>query len=197
MIVRKTLREMISGLARAKARVQNPGARFGRRCQVTWSAQFCGTRAVVFGDDCAVRHSAIFAPGHGSIRFGADCSIGAFCYLDGNGGLRVGDGVRIGPHVCIYTANHIFDDVKRPIVEQGLRFAEVTIGNDVWIGSQATILPGVEIGDGAVVAAGAVVTKDVPPYIVVAGVPARMIMDRRAEQPTAISSVSRSDAREE
>lgn len=87
--------------------------------------------------------------------------------------VSMGDWVMIGPHVLISTVNH-------PLSPRGRRnrlgvAAPVHIGDDVWIGGHATILPGVTIGNGAVVAAGAVVTKDVPPYTVVAGVPARVV----------------------
>ena len=87
--------------------------------------------------------------------------------------VTMGDWVMIGPHVLISTVNP-------PLSPRGRRnrlgiAKPVHIGDDVWIGGHATILPGVIIGDGAVVAAGAVVTKDVPPYTVVAGVPARVI----------------------
>lgn len=87
--------------------------------------------------------------------------------------VTMGDWVMIGPHVLISTVNH-------PLSPRGRRnrlgnAAPVRIGDDVWVGGHATILPGVTIGDGAVVAAGAVVTKDVPPYTVVAGVPARVV----------------------
>lgn len=87
--------------------------------------------------------------------------------------VTMGDWVMIGPHVLISTVNH-------PLSPRGRRnrlgvAKPVHIGNDVWIGGHATILPGVTIGDGSVVAAGAVVTKDVPDHVVVAGVPARFI----------------------
>lgn len=87
--------------------------------------------------------------------------------------VRIGNNVMIGPNVSIYTACHPLDpDERRSFVE----WAEpVTIGDDVWIGGGATVLPGVEIGQGCVVAAGAVVTRDVPPYSLVGGNPARII----------------------
>ncbi len=193
MAVRKVIRSMLSSSVRVKARLQNPATRFGRRCLVEWSVQFCGTTPIILGDDCSVRRSVVFAAGHGSIQFGHRCWIGPFCYLDGNGGLQVGDDVMIGPHVCVYTANHRFDDPCRTIVSQGLRFARVVIGDDVWIGSQATILAGVKVGDGAVIAAGAVVTADIEPYTVVAGVPARPIkkrgpLDLKLTSPAPIST---------
>lgn len=87
--------------------------------------------------------------------------------------VRIGNNVMIGPNVSIYTACHPLDpDERRSFVE----WAEpVTIGDDVWIGGGATVLPGVEIGQGCVVAACAVVTRDVPPYSLVGGNPARII----------------------
>ena len=89
--------------------------------------------------------------------------------------VTIGDHVMIGPNVDIYTVNH-------PLDKEGRRHYHatalpVTIGNDVWIGGKATILPGVTIGDNVVVAAGAVETKDVPANTIVAGVPARVIKE--------------------
>lgn len=87
--------------------------------------------------------------------------------------VTIGNNVFIGPGVSIYTACHPLDPDER---RDGREWAEpVTVGNDVWIGGGATLLPGVTIGDGAVIAARAVVTKDVPPRTVVAGNPARPI----------------------
>ena len=85
----------------------------------------------------------------------------------------------MGTDVNIITRNHRFDRTDIPMMEQGFEEERpVYIGNDVWIGDRVLILPGVHIGDGSIIAAGAVVTKDVPPYSIVAGVPARKIRDR-------------------
>lgn len=87
--------------------------------------------------------------------------------------VRFGNKVFIGPNVSIYTACHPLDAERR---DTGVEWAEpVTIGNSVWIGGGATILPGVCVGDGAVIAAGAVVTRDVPAGALVGGNPARII----------------------
>lgn len=77
----------------------------------------------------------------------------------------------------IIAINHIFDDPNRPFIEQGITAEGIVIENDVWLGSAAVVTDGVHIGQGAVVAAGAVVTKDVPAHSVVAGVPARVIKE--------------------
>lgn len=89
------------------------------------------------------------------------------------GEVRIGDNCFIGPNVSIYTACHPLDPESR---NTGVEWAEpVTIGNSVWIGGSATIVPGVTIGNNVVIAAGAVVTKDVPDNVVVGGNPARII----------------------
>ena len=85
----------------------------------------------------------------------------------------------MGTDVTIITRNHRFDRTDIPMMEQGFEEERpVYIGNDVWIGDRALILPGVHVGDGSIIAAGAVVTKDVPPHSIVAGVPARKIRER-------------------
>jgi maltose O-acetyltransferase len=86
--------------------------------------------------------------------------------------IRIGNNCLIGPDVGIYTAGHRLEPEGRTLDVYGM---PITIGNDVWIGGHSTILPGVTIGDGAVIAAGAVVTHDVEPYTIVGGVPAKVI----------------------
>lgn len=93
--------------------------------------------------------------------------------MDGREGITFGDNVNVGSHVSIYTRQH---DVDSPdFVEVG---APVRVGDYAWIASHAVILPGVTIGEGAVVAAAAVVSRDVPPYTLVGGNPARVIRER-------------------
>ena len=87
--------------------------------------------------------------------------------------IRIGNNCLIGPDVGIYTAGHRLEPEGRTADVYGLPIT-ITIGNDVWIGGHSTILPGVTIGDGAVVAAGSIVTKDVPPHSLVAGNPAKI-----------------------
>jgi acetyltransferase-like isoleucine patch superfamily enzyme len=114
----------------------------------------------------------------GWVRIGRQCSIHSFSVIYGDGGVTIGDRVRIATHVVIVPNNHNFDDLSKDIYEQGVTRQEIVIGDDVWIGARATILAGVTIGNHSVIAAGAVVTKDVPPDSVVAGVPARIIRKR-------------------
>lgn len=106
-----------------------------------------------------------------NITFGKHVFVNSGCRFQDQGGIVIGDGVLIGHNVVIATINHDID----PSMKRKNHYAPVIIGNHAWIGSNATILPGVTVGSWAVVAAGAVVTKDVEPYTVVGGVPARII----------------------
>ena len=106
-----------------------------------------------------------------NITVGKQVFINSGCCFQDQGGIEIGDNVLIGQQVIIATLNHDLLPEKRA----NMLPAPVKIGNNVWIGAHATVLSGVTIGDGAVVAAGAVVTKDVPANTVVAGVPAKVI----------------------
>ncbi len=106
-----------------------------------------------------------------NITIGKDVFINSGCHFQDQGGITIGDGSLIGHNVVLTTINH---DLL-PSQKRKNHYAPITIGCNVWIGSNAVILPGVTIGEWAVVAAGAVVTKDVPPYTVVGGTPARII----------------------
>jgi acetyltransferase-like isoleucine patch superfamily enzyme len=101
------------------------------------------------------------------------------CYVNGYGGFTIGDRSIFGPYTMIHTANHSMDpDV--PIPDQGWTLGKVTVGADCWIGMGVSITPGVTIGEGCIVGAGAVVAKDLEPWSVAVGNPARAIRDRRA-----------------
>ena len=91
------------------------------------------------------------------------------------GPVTIGSHVNLAQGITVTALNHNFSDARKCIDQQGVSTAAVTISDDVWIGANAVILPGVTIGRHSVIAAGAVVTKDVPPYSVAAGVPARII----------------------
>jgi acetyltransferase-like isoleucine patch superfamily enzyme len=119
---------------------------------------------------------------HAGIKIGKNCLISEFSILRGQGGITIGDNVYTSPFVQIVAVNHVYADLTRPIIEQGITAQGIVIEDDVWIGSSAIILDGVRIGKGAVVAAGAVVSKDVPPHTVVAGVPAKVIKEITGER---------------
>jgi acetyltransferase-like isoleucine patch superfamily enzyme len=126
---------------------------------------------------------------HAGIRIGRDCLIGEYTVIRGQGGVTVGNRVYTSPHTQIIAVNHVFDDPKRSFTEQGITAEGIVIEDDVWLGSAAVITDGVHIGRGAVVAAGAVVTHDVPPHTVVGGVPARVL--REIDDPGDTAAVRR------
>lgn len=109
----------------------------------------------------------------GNFRIGNNSVINQKCRLDNRGGIRIGDNVSISAEVTILTADH---NVDSALCEGRVR--GVTIGDYVFIGTRAMLLPGVRVGEGAVIAAGAIVTRDVEDYLIVAGVPARPIRKR-------------------
>ena len=112
------------------------------------------------------------------IRAGRSLAVHSGAFVSGRGGLTIGSGVLIGPNAVIVSTQHRYDLVDRPICEQGHRLLPTVIGDDVWIGANAVVLPGTEIATGTIVSAGAVVTQTTEPYSIVAGVPARMIARR-------------------
>lgn len=118
-----------------------------------------------------------FRTAWGGISIGSGSGLGVNCLV--HGPLEIGNKVMMGPDVVILTHTHNIDRTDIPMGDQGSRVAKVTIGNDVWIGMRTIIMPGVKIGNGAVIGAGAVVTKDVPDYAIVGGVPAKIIKYRK------------------
>jgi acetyltransferase-like isoleucine patch superfamily enzyme len=112
---------------------------------------------------------------HAFIRIGKESLVGELNVLRGQGGITIGDRVYTSPMVQMLAVNHVFGDVSRPMVEQGITAQGIVVEDDVWIGAGAVITDGVRIGKRAVVAAGSVVTRDVEPFTVVAGAPAKEI----------------------
>ena len=115
----------------------------------------------------------------GTIRLGDGVTIGNGCFLAGGGGIDIGHHAMIGAGSKIASTEHRHDDLDRPMAEQGLRMAPVVIGEDVWLGFNVVVLSGVTIGQGSIIAAGAVVTKDIPAWSVAGGVPAKVLKSRK------------------
>ena len=130
------------------------------------------------GKNVNIERGAVFTPG---LSIGDNSGIGIRCEVYGN--VTIGNDVMMGPEVVIYTSGHAHERTDVSMRLQGdSEERPVVIGNDVWIGRRAMIMPGVTIGDGCIIAAGAVVTKDVPEYTVAAGVPAKVVRDRKQLQ---------------
>lgn len=134
---------------------RNAGLRLDPTSSIHWRAEF-------------------YAPER--ITIGPHCTIGDSAFLDGRSGLTIGASVNLGSHVSIYTRQHDVDDPD--FAETG---APVRIEDYAWVSSHSVLLPGVTVGEGAVVAAGAVVAKSVPAYTLVGGNPARHIRDRTTD----------------
>lgn len=173
-------------------------AMWARAWQRHVQANLSAMETVRFGEDCFIGEQLhIFAePGrdvevgdgtrlgaevfvHGPVTFGSNVAINARCHIDGGRrGVIIGDDTRLGPECRLFAFNHGFDPDSL-VREQPTTSEGIVVGKDVWLGASVCVTDGVRIGDHAVVGMGAVVTKHVPPWAVVAGNPARVIGDRR------------------
>jgi len=139
------------------------------KCLRIWCVKLAGadiSNDVIFRKNCEVRNPK-------GLQIQAKVSIGNRVLLDARRGLEIGQSAVVATGVYIWTLHHDYNDINFKSVG-----APVTIGHHSWICSRAIILPGVNIGEYAVVASGAVVTKDVPPYAIVGGIPAKIIGHR-------------------
>ncbi|MEW6088951.1 MAG: acyltransferase [bacterium] len=131
--------------------------------------------AIEIGNYTTIYPYALLKTNGGRIKIGRDCSVNDYAVLNGFGGIEIGDDVHIAPHVVIVASEHQYEKLGTPCFSTDMRGNGIKIENSVWIGANAVILDGVNIGTGAVIGAGAVVTTDIPAYTVAAGVPARVI----------------------
>lgn len=127
------------------------------------------------GSNVNIEHGAMITS---LMSIGDNSGVGINAKIHGR--VSIGKNVMMGPDCIIYTKNHAFSDTSVPMCEQGFQEEKpVNIGDDVWIGGRVIILPGVHIANGSIVGAGSVVTKDVPPYAIVGGNPARVLKYRK------------------
>lgn len=153
----------------AELRAAHPAWRLGDQC-------FVSTLAAVDADDLALGDGSYLAAGAyvtGRVRIGRDVSVNPYTAVRGD--VEIGDATRIGAHSSILGFNHSMDDPDVEIRLQPVTSRGIRIGDDVWIGSHVVVLDGVTVGSRSVLAAGAIVTKDVPPGAVVGGNPARVL----------------------
>lgn len=143
----------------------------------------CPARIALGNEIYLVPGAVLRACGGGSLRMGSRVTINGNARIVADfGSIEMGSGIMIGPNVVIRSSNHQTARHDIPIWEQGQTGGRIVVGDDVWIGANAVIVAGVTVGSHVVVAAGAVVTRDVPDYAVVAGVPAKVIGDRREQR---------------
>jgi acetyltransferase-like isoleucine patch superfamily enzyme/glycosyltransferase involved in cell wall biosynthesis len=137
---------------------------------------------VTVGSFAMVRPSGYYGREIGEgLDIGDRSNIGAYCYLGASGGITIGKEVMMGPRVSLFAENHNFERTDITMRQQGVIRKRVVIEDDCWLASGAIILAGVTVGKGSIIAAGAVVTKDVPPYSIVGGNPARIIRNRKGD----------------
>jgi acetyltransferase-like isoleucine patch superfamily enzyme len=146
--------------------------------------------SIDIGDDVYVGHQTILKGYYKNrMAIGSGTWIGQQCFLHSGGGLTVGKNVGIGPGVKIITSAHVEEGRDKAILHCRIAFRPVEIEDDVDLGVGAIVLPGVRVGRGSQIGAGAVITEDVPRYAVAAGVPARVLRFRSAEGDDRLNAV--------
>jgi acetyltransferase-like isoleucine patch superfamily enzyme len=164
------VQKIARALIRTSTFIRRP-RKFIAQLRYSLTLAHCG-RGCDFESDMIIRN-----PRHVSI--GDRCSFSAFVVLDAHDRITIGDDCMFALRVTVSTATHDYD---RTPMNSRTKTGPVVIGNDVWFGVGATVLPGITIGDGAVIGAHALVTKDVPPRAIVVGVPARVVKYRDAQE---------------
>ncbi len=155
----------------------------------TWIAT---GRGITIAPCCDFTHAVTVDSSGGSIEMATRSGVGPNSVLYGHGGLRIGSGVAIAGLTMLVPGNHRFAQLDVPIRAQGTEPLPIAIGDDVWIGAGVTVLGGASISDGCVIAAGSVVRGHLPPRVVVAGVPARIIRSRDATNQSVIPPATQS-----
>ena len=140
---------------------------------------------IALGAGCRLHSGALLHCYGGRIQIGRDVGINPYCVLYGHGGLEIGDNVLIATGCVLVPANHNFSDPAVPIRSQGLTCRGIRIEEDVWLAARVIVLDGVTIGKGAVIGAGAVVTKDIPAGAIAVGNPAKVVRWRPGVVPLA------------
>jgi acetyltransferase-like isoleucine patch superfamily enzyme len=156
--------------------------RLGSGASIGAGLHVLGPENINIGRDFSCwRHCTLVACDGGWIEIGDRVALNANVYINAGLGGRIvlGNDVLIGPNAVLRASDHVLTSVERPINQQGHRGGRIVVEDDVWVGASAVILPGVCIGHGAVVGAGAVVRRDVPPYALALGNPATVVRNWR------------------
>ena len=152
----------------------------GKDILIGIGVEIFGGNNICTGDNITImKYSSLYAQGTSTIKMGSNITINSNTRIGADGGeIIIGNNVLIAQNVVLRAANHGFKSVKIPIKEQGHIGGKIIIGDDCWIGANAVITPNVTIGSHSIVAAGAVVTKNVESFSIVAGVPAKLLKKR-------------------
>lgn len=154
------------------------GVELGRGCALRANTE--SRPGITLGERTSLKDGVVLNANAGHVAIGARSWLGPYCVVYGNAGVDIGSHVMVAAHTVITSVGHEYGRLDIPMSGQPLVLGPVCIEDDVWIGAHCTILPGVTIGRGAVVAAGSVVTRDVPAASIVGGAPARILRSRTA-----------------
>lgn len=162
---------------------RHPRVHIGKNCLIHPSARICPRNGEIhIGDNTMIALGTCI---QGNVTIGSNCSVQMNGNIVGygkpgepNGKITIGNDTRIAANCLMIAANHNFADPDKLIREQGMSFAPITIGNDVWCGGYVKVTAGCTIGDGCVLGSGTVVTKDIPAYSVAVGAPAKVVRSR-------------------
>ena len=144
---------------------------------------FCSPETIDLAGNVQFGENSFFTANGGSIQIGKNTAFNRDVHInaDVGGNIKIGEFYMIGPNVVMRTANHKFDNPDVVMQKQGHIIKDIQIDDDVWIGSNAVVVGGVHVGRGAVIGAGAVVTKDIPSMAIAVGVPAKVIKYRNKQ----------------
>ena len=136
-------------------------------------------QGIDIGDNVFVGRNTIIYCQNGDVEIGENANIGSNCQIFSAKKVRIGKNVLIAAYTYLVGGGHIYEDPDLPIIEQGRTASGIEIGDNVWLGAAVKVLDGVSIGEGAIIAAGAVVTEDIPPFAIAGGIPAKVIKQRK------------------
>jgi len=136
-------------------------------------------RGIDIGDNVFVGRNTIIYCQNGDIEIGSNANIGSNCQIFSARNIKIGNDVLIAAYTYLVGGGHNFDDPDVPIIKQGRTALGINIEDNVWLGAGVKVLDGVSVGEGSIVAAGAVVTEDIPPFTIAGGIPARVIKHRK------------------
>jgi len=152
-------------------------AHIGKNTHISPTVMMQHPERIYIGDNCEINHMTILWAGKKDAK------------------IVIGNFVMIGPRVTIIAFNHRFERLDLPMGWQGFTEADIVIEDDVWLGAHTIVLPGVRIGRGSIIGAGAVVTRDIPPYSIAVGVPAKVVKSRKQGDEQEVGGSGKEDER--